>query len=188
MFSTRRNSLAYIVGQERPTVIRFLLLGRPSLPFCSTSSLYILLRCQGARLTVIAYYPKERELKADKSLDVSFSVSCLLSALAIKSGSLVELSRRPVFIQGQICLGALGLVCLFLKLHSWFSCISESGLSATLPHWAPHTVKVGMFSHASGTSERIQLYSGEPFEDLRELRKVWSSTDLVYCLTGHGCK
>lgn len=179
MLSTSRNSLAYIVGQERPIVIRFLLLGRPSLPFCSTSSLCTLLRCQGARLTVIAYCPKERELKADKSLDILFSVSHLLSA---------ELSRRPVFTQGQICLGVLGLVCLFLKLHSWFSCISESGLRATLPHWAPHTVNVRMFSLASGTSEWIQLYSGEPFEDLRELRKVWSPTDLVYCLTGHGCK
>lgn len=188
MFSTSRNSLAYIVGQGRPTMIRFLLLGRPSLPFCSTSSLCTLLRCQGARLTVVACYPKERELKADKSLYVLFSVSHLLSALAVKSGLLVELSRRPVFTYGQICLCVLGLVFLFLKLHSWFSCISESGWRATLPHWAPHTVNVRMFSHASGTSERIQLYSGEPFEDLRELRKVWSPADLVYCLTGQGYK
>lgn len=110
--------MAYIVWQEQPTVIKFLLPGSPSLPFCPSSSLCTLLRCQGAQLTVIAYYPKGRELKADKSLDILFSVSHLLSTLAIKSESFVELSRRPVFTQGQICLGALGLVCLFLKLHS----------------------------------------------------------------------
>lgn len=187
MFSTSRNSLAYTVRQEQPTVIKFLLLGSPSLPFCSTSFVYTseMPRSPAYCNSILS---QERKLKADQSLDILISVSHLLSTLAVKSGSFVELSRRPVFTQGQVCLGALGLVCLFLKLHSGFSCISESGLRATVPYWAPHTVKVRLFSHASGTSEPIQLYSGEPFEDLRELRKVWSPASLVYCLTGHGCK
>lgn len=130
--------------QEQPTVIKFLLLGSPCVPFCSTGSLL------GGRPRSLVYcssmLSQGKRTEAREIFGKPFSVSYLFLTLARKSGLFVELPRRPVFTGGRACSGVLGLVC-FLSSTVDFPALKDQGWSHS-PHWAPCAIKVIMPGHA----------------------------------------